>query len=253
MRALVATTLLCALAGASLAGDDPIENLAKELVEKRGAVERLATEVDLSKTELKDALRSRALQRADLERQLHALEVEREELSRKREAAVAAITSKRASGVALTPVVRGQIAALRGHVEASIPFKRAERLRDLEALAADLDAERTSPHEALGRLWRSYEDELRLTRENGLYRQQVEIDGEPQLADVVKLGTVLLYVRTLEGNYAAALPTQAGWVFRLLDPADQERVRALFDALEKHVRQGFFELPNPYVKIGGTK
>lgn len=244
---------LLVVAGACCAEDGPVENLAKQLVEKRATVEKLATDVDLKKTELKDALRSRALQRADLERQLHALRLQREELELKRATSVAAIESKRAAGVALTPVVREQIEALKQHVDSSLPFKRAERLRDLETLAADFAAERASPHEALGRLWRSYEDELRLTRENGLYRQQVEIAGESQLADVIKLGAVLLYVRTLDGKYAAALPSQSGWVFRLLEPTDQERVRVLFDALEKHVRQGFFELPNPYATIGGVK
>ncbi|MEZ6187579.1 MAG: DUF3450 family protein [Planctomycetota bacterium] len=253
MRALACLALPLALAGLGAAQDGPVENLAEELVQKRGAVERLATEVELKKTELKDALRSRALQRADLERQLHALEVERADLERKREAAVAAITSKRATGAALAPVVEAQIQALQGHVRSTVPFKQAERLRDLEQLAQDLAGQRVSAHEALGRLWRSYEDELRLTRENGLYRQQVELEGEPQLADVVKLGTVLLYARTLEGEFAAALPAQDGWVFRRLEAADQERVRALFDALEKHVRQGFFRLPNPYATVGGTK
>ena len=251
-RSRHATALLCALlalGGAVTAADDEaLANLARGLVEKRSAVEKLAAQLELDKTQLRDDVRGLALQRADLQRQLQAAELETAELDRacaERREKIAAARSRRD---AISPVVRARLADLIRYVEEGLPFKQQGRLAELRRLRDELEGERLDGQEALGRFWSSCEDELRLTRENGLYRQQITLEGASVLADVAKLGMVLLYFRALDGRLGVVVPAeQGGWVCRLArDERERRQIAQLFDALDKHVRRGFFELPNPY-------
>ena len=58
-----------------------------------------------------------------------------------------------------------------------MPFKQEARAAELARLARELEAGQVSGDQALNRLWSAIEDELRLTRENGLYQQRVELEG----------------------------------------------------------------------------
>jgi hypothetical protein len=241
--------------GDGVAEPDPTDGLARELVGKRGSVEKLSGELELAKGAEREALRALAQQKADVERRLKALEHEREELDRtiaEREAAAAA---REAGRKALTPLVARHLDALAAYVKGALPFRTAERVQALEELKRELEAGRTSPEQALSRLWSALEDELRLTRDTGLYRQQLAVDGSPQLVDVAKLGMVLLYVRTLDGRFGFAAPDEKGaWRAVLLtDPAAVARVRHLFEALDGHARQGHFALPHPLAATAGER
>src|SRR5690606_29294078 len=89
-----------------------------------------------------------------------------------------------------------------------------------------------------------YEDEFRLTRENGLFSQTISLGRERVLADVVRLGSMALYFRTQDGRVGLAQRAADGWRFVVEDDAaDRARIDALFDALRKQIRQGWFELP----------
>lgn len=233
-------------------GDDPLDALARALVERRAAVERLSNEVELKKAAERDALRSLAQQRADVERQVNSLQLELQEVQRAAAERAAALELRAATRRALTPLVLKHLDAVMLHVRTALPFKAAERLAALEELRRDLDGGRVAPDEALTRLWSAVEDELRLTRDSGLYRQQLELDGQPQLVDVAKLGMVLMYFRALDGRVGVLVRTDGGWRSVVITaPADRERLTALFTSLDKHIRQGFFELPNPYAQERG--
>jgi hypothetical protein len=220
--------------------------LAKRLVEKRAAVEELASQLELEKAKVKDELRSLSLQKADLERRLKALDVDLAEVQAAAKEHEDEIARKQALREGLRPVALTQLAKLEAYVRAAIPFRQAERLGELAKLRADLEKDAVAPDEALSRLWSTVEDELRLTRENGKYRQTIELDGASHLADVVKLGTALMYFRTPSGQLGLVRRQGEAWRYVVVkDEPRQELVRALFAALDKHMRQGFFELPNP--------
>lgn len=94
------------------------------------------------------------------------------------------------------------------------------------------------------------EDEIRLSKENGIYQQTIILDGEKVLVDIAKLGTVFLFFKTKDNQSSMARKlAQGGWKFEMVDNAgDRERIRNLFDSLKKQIRQGYFELPNPLKK-----
>ena len=243
--ALGLTLLLAALARGG--EDEELTNLARELVQKRTEVERLASQLELDKAAQREALRSAAQQRADLERQVKALEQELEQVAQASAGQAAAVESRQAARAALTPLVARHLTALEAQVRGGLPFRTAERAGELARLRGELLAGRLAAPEAIGRLWSSYEDELRLCRENALHREQVEIDGRSQLVDVVRVGMVLGYFRGLDGRYGLIAPSEQGWRWSLVeDRATRQQIAALFEAQDKHIRQGFFLLPNPW-------
>jgi hypothetical protein len=233
-------------------GDPGLANIGKELARKRAAIDGLAGELELGKAEMRDRLRALGLQRADLERQVKALEVERAEVRRGLERREQEAARREAARARLRPLVLEQVEAVRAVVLAGIPFKTEERAAELDRLADALRRGDASPDDALAKLWSAVEDELRLARENGLHRQPIALGGERVLAEVAKLGTALLYFRALDGRVGfAARGADGAWTYRVADdPADAARIRALFDALRKHIREGYFELPNPAATKG---
>ena len=136
------------------------------------------------------------------------------------------------------------IEQLQQQIQAGLPFKIDERSAELAALRTDLLNGSVQSARAANRLWAFFEDEFRLTRENALHNQTVEVGGERVLAEVVKIGAMALYFRTPDGRYGQAVQTGDSWRFVLSqDAAVSAQIAQLFDALRKQIRQGYFELP----------
>ncbi len=218
--------------------------LAERLVQLRGEVDQLQSELDIRREEHKNRMAYLTAQLTDLEANR-----DREQLrvSRLEEDLAAMQAEIRAAGVSsgsLTPYLKNQISALRKQVSKGFPFKVRERLAELDELESQLDNGGTTAQRGVNRLWAFIEDEFRISRENAIYSQSISLDGENVLVDVAKLGSVMMYFRTRDLSYGRAVESPQGWRFELLDDAkDQERVARLFDSLRKQIRQGYFELP----------
>lgn len=245
MRRLAASVLLSfAVAGAAPAADSP-GALAESLIKLRAEVEQLNNEVDLTRQEARTQAAALAAQRAELQAAVGRAELNvrklREDLAkREAEAGNAGV-----AGEALKPVLLAALDGLRQHILRGIPFKQTERLAELDELKRQLEAGTLPPPRAANRLWAFYEDEFRITRENGIYSQTIALDGKDVLADVAKVGSMMLFFRLADGRVGAARKQGEAWRFEVLDdPADSKRVLAYFDALGKQIRQGWFELPN---------
>lgn len=222
-----------------------LENLAGELARLRGEVEALNAELERKQAAQRSEMVSLAAQKGELEankrRELLAIA----QLEQKLEEARQQAQQLGAGDDELRPIISDALQTLTTRIENGMPFKRAERLSELDELRRQIEGGTLSPPRAANRLWSFYEDELRLTRENGLYSQTIELEGESVLADVAKLGTLAMYFRTKDGRvgYAAAGSDGSNWNWRLAD--NTEAIAKLFDALRKQIRTGYFELPNP--------
>ncbi|MEJ8568425.1 DUF3450 family protein [Elongatibacter sediminis] len=226
-------------------GEDASTELARRLIEIRGHVEELQAELNLRREEHKNRMAFLTAQQTELEAnrdreslRIAQLEIELDEM---REQVAAAGDS---SDV-LAPVVLDRVTDLREAVRSGFPFKVQERLAELEEIEVQLNTGVITAQRAFNRLWAFIEDELRISRENAIYTQSIELDGENVLVDIAKLGNAMMYFRTREHEYGRAVETPAGWRFeRLVSPGEQEQVALLFDSLRKQIRQGYFELPN---------
>jgi hypothetical protein len=245
--ALVVLASLALAATAHASGD--LSRLAGELTRLRAEVESLSDAITDAKTRTQTELRAAAGQKTELELALQREEMRLTQLTRKRETHLAAVARSQAAKGKLAPNVLASIDRVREGVKRSLPFKRAERVAALDAIASQLDEGLLGPEKAASRLWQFAEDELRLTRESGLYQQTLTVDGEEVLAEVARVGMVAMYFQTSDGRVGRVARRGEEWVTETLTAErDVDRLRALFDAFKKGVRQGFFEIPSPMLE-----
>lgn len=256
MRNALPATLLTSLlvsAPVMVQAQEDYKSLAGRLIEMRGEVDVLQSELNLQREEHKNRMAYLTAQEADLEasKDREALRVRQmeEDLEKIRlEVAAAGDTSE-----TLSPVVLGHIAALRNQVSSGYPFKVQERLAALDEISDQLESGVVNAQRAVNRVWAFIEDEIRISRENAIYTQSINLDGQNVLVDIAKIGNTMMYFRTREKTYGRAVSTASGWRFELLEsPADQEKVAVLFDSLRKQIRQGYFELPYALPATGGS-
>ncbi|MCW8869898.1 MAG: DUF3450 domain-containing protein, partial [Proteobacteria bacterium] len=145
----------------------------------------------------------------------------------------------------MVPDVINMIDQLLATIEAGIPFKHLARQEVLQHIKRNLVADKITAQQAINQMWAFVEDELRLTQENGLYSQTIELNGEDVLVEVAKLGTALMYFKTKQNQYGhAVIDSNGGYTFELFESESQKQAVAnLFDSLQKQIRQGLFELP----------
>lgn len=241
LRALPLALLLAAgpvLAAAEGAG------LAERLIALRGEVEQLNSELELQRDEQRTILSGLAAQKAELNASVDRQKLAARDAEAKLTAAKETASQAGASGDALQPVLLRAIDGLQTQIKSGLPFKIDERSAELDALRTDMQNGSLPAARAANRLWAFFEDEFRLTRENALHNQTIEVDGERVLAEVAKIGAMALYFRTPDGRYGQAVKSGDRWQFRLTDNAESSaQIAQLFDALRKQIRQGYFELP----------
>jgi len=233
-----------------LPAQDATEALANRLIQMRGQVDELQSELNLMREEHKNRMTYLTAQQTEMEasRDREALRVRQleDDLDQMRQQVAAAGETSEA----LTPVVLQHLYTLRQQVSTGFPFKVGDRLSELDEIEIQLNSGVITAHRAFNRLWAFVEDELRITRENAIYSQSIELQGQNVLVDVAKLGNAMMYFRTRDLRYGRAVETPSGWRFELLDSAtDQELVARLFDSLRKQIRQGYFRLPNALPQV----
>lgn len=233
------------LAVGNLPAQEQADNLANRLIEMRGQVDQLQSDLDLQREEHKNRMAYLTAQQTELEanRDREALRIrqlEKELLQMQEQVAAAGGTAE-----TLNPILFRCIDLLREQVRTGFPFKVNERLSEIDEISTQLNSGVISSQRTFNRLWAFIEDELRISRENAIYTQSISLEGDNMLVDIAKLGNAMMYFRTRDLRYGRAVETSSGWRFELLDSATgQEAVARLFDSLRKQIRQGYFRLPN---------
>lgn len=248
--------LLCALGlglvpAATRAKSGDVSALARRLATLRGEIEELSAQLGSKKDAYRAQLRSLAEQKADLEVQLRREGLRLEQLKSAKVRQQESLGDQGTLGEALRPVLLDGIHELKKIIRTGLPFRVAERIGDLQKLETQITSGLLKPQDAAYQLWQTYEDELRLTRESGLYRQTIELDGRETLADVARIGMVSLYFHTHDQRYGQAERKGGKWNYTTVEsrPA-RKQLAQLFDSFKKQVRVGFFTVPNALAKAG---
>lgn len=224
-----------------------VDTLAERLITLRSKVEALHDDIEAKQQDHRNRMNSLAQRRASLESEIKSKELQLRQI----QAAVAEQREKNRianeSAAAITPTLKQVAELLKTYIDGSLPFKTEERINSVDDLLAKVDKGDISAPQALNRLWGLYEDEFRITRENGLFSQEIVVDGKEQLSDVLRLGTMMLFFRTDTGAVGSAARDGDGYTYTTASGDDAEQIEALFSAFEKQVRSGFFEIPNALV------
>lgn len=250
-RPLTVVAAVALLAGSGALGHaQSADVLAKRLASLRAEVEELSEDLAEQKRDTRNELQSLARQKADMKVELDREKIRvkklRATLDKKRQK----VAEASSQGEDLAPIYSASLAEMRTYVSGSLPFRTAERLAELDKIEEQRRTGILSYPRALTRLWSFIEDEFRMTRESAAFQQTITVDGEEQLAEVVRIGMVMLFFKTNDGELGYTRKTADGWTFvRAADGAERKQIRKLFDSFRKQIRVGLFTLPNALPEV----
>lgn len=227
--------------------------MVKSIMGLRADVEALYTQVDENKESYKAQMKSLNLQIADTEAQINRIDTSIKLADQELQKIQDKIANTSTANVELKPLLNEACAMLERSIREGLPFKVPERLEALEKIKSDLTQETITDERALALLWASYEDNIRMTSEIGLFKQKITIDGKNVLAEVAKIGSVMLFFTTPDNRVGYVAKDGGEYTYKTVkDKEKRESILALFDALTKQIRTGYFRIPNALVLTGGS-
>jgi hypothetical protein len=250
---VVLASLTCSGGAAHAQAPDPdLAPLAEELARLRGEIELLDARLEEQRDDRRGQLRALAARKAALELELQKEKLRAQQLGER----LGRDRDKKKNATARREHLEGAIVpALTRYAESvrkGIPFRIEERSAELDALRTALESGSISASEALDKVWTWVDAELALARQTGLHPQVIKLGGAEVMSEVARLGLVVLYARTPDGRFAVAQKNGETWSWSLVEtPADQERVKVLFTAINQGLDKGFYSLPGA-LAMGGT-
>jgi hypothetical protein len=218
--------------------------LAEKLSALRGEVEELSATLARKDADVRDQLRALSRQKTELELELKKEQTRIQKVQLSINDRQKRVSESRGHDAELKPLFDEFLKDVRAYVRTSLPFRASERLSEIQKIEEQHQQGLLSTSKALSRLWTFVEDEFRLTRESGLYKQAIEVDGQEHLAEVARLGMVLLYFRVDDRLVGRAVRSKDGWTFESIGvPEQQKLILQLFDSFKKQIRVGLFQLP----------
>jgi len=233
LRSVFLTGVLLLFCGTAFGQD------AATVARLRREVDELAQKLSAKRTETQDELRALRVERTELERQVRLERVRArtlDELAKKSVQSAAGAQSRLQAWIEPT---RAALSATRRYVEASVPYRRTERLKLLDKISLDIVGPQPDPGRAVTRLWRFVEEEEAWATEIAIDQQAIELGGKKSLVQVIRLGAAILYFETPSGGLGWARRGEQGWGFELISSdTGRKIVAALFSAFKQNRRFG---------------
>lgn len=227
------------------------KNIVKTIMKLRADVETIYSKIDEQKENYKSQIKSLAMQKADNEAQINRKETAQKLLESDIHTVEEKLAQKGDSTTSLKPMLMGALSKLEVLIQNSLPFKTQERLEDVQKIKTDLEQGNITEEKALSLTWASYDDTLRLTKEIGLFKQQITVNGEEKMAKIAKLGSVMMFFATPDDKVGYVVKKDNTYTFNVVTNENEvAQIVALFDALQKQIRTGYFSLPNALVLKG---
>ncbi len=227
------------------------EQIVESIMKLRGDVESLYTKIDENKVNYKAQMKSIALQVADSQAQINRKTTSVKLADLELQKLKVQIANTSTSNIELKPLLDNSFEILENSIKNGIPFKVPARLASLNKIKSELNKGLITQEKALALLWVSYDDNIRLTKEIGLFKQNIKVDGVDVLAQVAKIGSVMLYFSTPNNKVGFAVKDSSGYSYKVATNEDDiKNIVALYDALQKNIRTGYFTLPNALLLKG---
>jgi len=250
MKLIHSLGLSALLLGAALSASTN-EKLANSIISLRGDVENLYTDIKENKDSYHSQMKSLSMQITDTEAQINrkstAIKLAKNELDKIQ----TQIKETSTGNTEIKPLVLNALDLLETSINEGIPFMVEARVADLHKIKSDLNANLITNEKALALTWASYDDTIRVTKEIGLFKQQIDLNGKNILARIAKLGSVALFFSTPTDEVGFVVKNGSKYSYKqITNPEDIKKIVALFDALQKQIRTGYFEIPNALVLQG---
>lgn len=224
-------------------------NMAESLMQLRSEVEQLDSQIEDEKDATKASMRSLVMEKNELETTLAREDLKIKQITQEIDNVKKQIKAASKNSDGIKPVVLDAAARLKDAIKSGLPFKTTDRLADVEKIETQLEEDLITSQKALVLIWNTYADALRMSKENGIFKQTIQLDGQDRLAEVARLGTVMMYFMTPDERVGHVTKDANGWFYQeAVSSEEQKQIIALFDAFHKQIRTGYFTLPNALVK-----
>jgi hypothetical protein len=234
------------VAGTSLMANS--DNMAESLMKLRAEVEQLDSSIAEEKDTFRGSMKSLRLQKNDLEALIAREDLRTKQLTAEMGKVKKEVQEAGRNSVGMKPLVLDALARLQARILTQIPFKTSDRIDDVTRIMEQLEKDEITAQKALALTWNSYGDAIRMSRENGIFKQTIELNGQDRLADVARIGTMMMFFMTPNEEVGYVVKDQQGWQYKqAINKAEMDQISALFDAFKKQIRTGYFTLPNALV------
>lgn len=225
--------------------------LARSIIQLRGDVETLYTDIKENKQRYNSQMKSLSMQITDSDAQINRKATSIKLAQNELEKVKAKIQETSSGNSEIKPLVLNALDLLEKSIKEGIPFMVEQRVMELQKIKDDLNENLITNEKALSLTWASYDDTIRVTKEIGLFKQQIDFNGKKVLAQIAKIGSVALFFSTPTNEVGYVLKDNSKYIYKhITNPEDIEKIVVLFDALQKQIRTGYFELPNALVLQG---
>ena len=232
------------LSSVNNAAADSIDNLTDRLIKLRSEVESLSEELVLLRQEYKQHMLGLVSQETELQSNIRSIQRKSKRLKKEIEKNKDVAAQAGVEDHSLKPIVNSAIESLEVSINNRMPFMINERLKSLQDTKVNLKKGLVSSYKTARLLWSFIEDEISLTKENGIYKQEIKLGDDYVLADVAKIGMVGLFYRTADEDYGMAVH-DGSWGYKNLEAGiDAEQIDYLFENFGRQIRSGYFEMPN---------
>ncbi len=251
LHTLVLATATAVFAVSSTAGSKTdLQQKAEELAKLRSEVDLLDAEVRAERTQGQAMLKTLEARRTALSTNLDAERVRAKAARTKLEGLRQTIEQRKGASQVLLPLFDKAADHLAAAAREGLPFHREERLAAIDELKVKARTGRIDPETACVRLWQLVEDEIRLTGETVRTKVPLSLDidgkGPRQLADVVRIGMVTMFVRHAPHSFSRIVRRDGSWRSERIQNGKQiTQLEGLFEAVGKQVFQGDYVLPLP--------
>jgi len=253
-KGLFSLAVSCLMLSSPLSATQSSEEMVQSIMKLRSEVESLYSKIDENKENYKSQMKSLSSQSSEnkgqLNRQMTSKKLAQLELSKvKSNIAMASGTN-----IELTPLLENGMALLKQNIRDGIPFKVQERLSDVDKIKKQLNEKLITQEKALSLLWAGFDDSLRMTKEIGVFKQEIVLDNKKVLCEVGKIGTVMMFFVTTDNRLGYVVKEGQGYSYKVTqDEKQKEQIAALFNAMKLQIRTGYFTLPNALVMMEGGK
>ena len=224
------------------------QNMAESLMKLRADVEQLDASINDEKDTYKAGMKSLLRQKNDLESVVAREDLKIKQIERELDKVRKEIKEAGKNTEGLKPLLLDALSLMQTNIKGAIPFKTQERLDDIEKIKSQLDSGLVTPQKALAMTWNAYGDAIRMSKENGIFKQTITIDGQDRLAEVARIGTVGMYFKLPDNTVGSVVKDSTGWYYKAaIAKKEQDQILALFDSFKKQIRSGYFTLPNAIV------
>lgn len=241
-KILLSTVATGALFATTLSAE---EEMVKSIMKLRAEVETLYTKIDDNRDSYKAQMKSYALQFSDNEAQINRQETALKLTEQNIEKTMNELKVLGSGSKDIKPIINKALLNLAKVIESGIPFKVEERLDALKKIKSDLENNVITQEKALALTWANYDDTLRITKEIGLFKEEITLEGEAKLAKIAKVGSVMMFFSTLDDSVGYVKKEGSSYKYVVVtDDTARAEIVHLFDALQKQIRTGYFTLPN---------